>query len=122
MRRARLCSRTCRATATGIPVSLQALLSAGAVCSGVASRAVVAECTSVGSAAGLWSVSTGRVALLLVEVVAAPILVLYSTGGLLVRSRLIGSRLIEPRLIGAGLIHSGLIGRTHLLAIVLRKI
>ena len=85
---------------------------AGAVRTSVASRAVVAEGASVGSAAGLLSVSAGRVALRLVEVAAAAILGVPCAGGRLIQSPLIGGRLIHP----------WLIRRTRLLAIVLPKI
>ena len=108
----RLCSRTSSSAPTSIPVPLQALLSAGAVRSRIAACAVVAECASVGSTAGLLSVSTRRIALCLVEIVAAAILVLYSSGGLLVQSPLTGGRLIR----------SGLGGSAQILAVVLRQI
>ncbi len=95
----------------------------GAVRSRIAPCAVVAQCASVGSAAGLLSISAGRVALRLVQVIAAAILVLYSSGGLLVQSSLTCGRLIWPCLPSAArLIRSGLGGSAQLLSIVLGQI
>ena len=93
---------------------------AGAVCPSIASRAVVAERAGIGSTARLLSISAGRVTLRLVEIAGATVLVFSCSGCLLVQSRLTRGWLIQPRLIGACLIHFWLIGRTQLLAIVLR--
>jgi hypothetical protein len=95
-------------------------LPAGAVCPSIASRAVVAERAGIGSTARLLSISAGRVTLRLVEIAGATVLVFSCSGCLLVQSRLTRGWLIQPRLIGACLIHFWLIGRTQLLAIVLR--
>ena len=87
-------------------------MSAGAVRSGIASCAVVAECAGVGSATGLLSVSAGRVALRLVEIAAAAVRGFPCAGGWLIQSSLTGGRLIR----------SGLVGSAQLLAIVLGQI
>lgn len=108
------------AAAAGIAVPLQTLLPAGAVCPGIASRAVVAECAGAGSAVGLLSVSTGRVALRLIQIAAATVLV--CAGGLLIESPLTGSLLlIQPSLIRTRLVHSRLIARAQLLPVILRR-
>jgi hypothetical protein len=102
------------------PIFCQTLLPAGAVRSGVASLAVIAEGIVAGSPIRLLSVTACRVPLGLIEIASA-ILILAKTGAvLLIHPRTI--LLIEVRLVGAARLLTITLGRISPVVLELRLI